>query len=45
MKIKWKDRNGEQLKIGDTIKIYSRRNKEKFVTREIIQKKKFYWNC
>ena len=38
MKIKWKDRNGDQLKIGDKIKIYSRRNKDKFVIREIIKK-------
>lgn len=36
-KIKQKDRKGNELYIGDKIKIYSRRHKEKYVIREIVQ--------
>lgn len=36
-KIKQKDRKGNELYIGDKIKIYSRRHKEKYVVREIVQ--------
>ena len=37
IKIKQKDRKGNELYIGDKIKIYSRRHKEKYVVREIVQ--------
>lgn len=36
-KIKQKDRKGNELYIGDKIRIYSRRHKEKYVIREIVQ--------
>lgn len=36
-KIKQKDRKGNELYVGDKIKIYSRRHKEEYVIREIVQ--------
>ena len=36
MILKLKDRNGEQLQVGDKIKIFSRRDKTKFGVREIV---------